>query len=162
MRNSSWLGQGCSGLCAQALAFTDILVSNSFQEPKLVGISFLERFQKSFETSLLRSIHCWLSQGYCRNWAVIDALATRLVTPLITKYPEILSELMRWGQSNDLWQRRTAVVGLVKLARKGQHLDAAYDLAEGLLGDKEDLIQKAVGWLLKEAGKTDSARLESF
>jgi 3-methyladenine DNA glycosylase AlkD len=146
----------------QALAFCDILISHSFHEPKAVGLSMLARFHRSFERSLLRSIESWLANGYCCNWAVIDALATLIVTPLIAKFPEYLPEVMLWGQSKDLWQRRTAVVGLVKLARKGQHLDAACDLAERLLDDEEDLVQKAVGWLLKEAGKTDSARLESF
>ena len=50
----------------------------------------------------------------------------------------------------------------VKIARTGEHLDVAYALAELLLDNKEDLMHKAVGWLLRDAGKTDAVRLESF
>jgi 3-methyladenine DNA glycosylase AlkD len=48
------------------------------------------------------------------------------------------------------------------MARKGERLDAAYGVAASLLGDREDLIHKAAGWLLREAGKTDSIKLETF
>ena len=58
--------------------------------------------------------------------------------------------------------RRTAVVPFVPLARKGRQLDAAYGVVLSLVDDREDLIHKACGWLLREAGKTDSGRLERF
>jgi 3-methyladenine DNA glycosylase AlkD len=53
-------------------------------------------------------------------------------------------------------------VALIPLARKGQALDLLYANAKRLHTDPEDLIQKAVGWALREAGKADSARLERY
>lgn len=61
-----------------------------------------------------------------------------------------------------MWVRRGSAVAFVPHARKGRLLDGAYAVAELLLGDDEDLIHKAVGWLLREAGKTDAGRLTRF
>jgi 3-methyladenine DNA glycosylase AlkD len=61
-----------------------------------------------------------------------------------------------------MWVRRASIVGLIPLARKGESLDLVYQIAKRLHADREDLIQKAVGWALREAGKTDPARLERY
>ena len=61
-----------------------------------------------------------------------------------------------------MWVRRASVVGLIPRARRGESLDLVYDIAGRLHGDQEDLIQKAVGWTLREAGKTDLPRLERY
>jgi hypothetical protein len=53
-------------------------------------------------------------------------------------------------------------VTFVPLARRGRHLDTACGVARRLLGDDEDVMHKAVGWLLREVGKTDRRRLERF
>jgi 3-methyladenine DNA glycosylase AlkD len=61
-----------------------------------------------------------------------------------------------------MWVRRASVVGLIPLARRGFALDLLYANARLLHGDDEDLIQKAVGWALREAGKADPGRLERY
>jgi 3-methyladenine DNA glycosylase AlkD len=61
-----------------------------------------------------------------------------------------------------MWVRRASVVALIPLMRKGAALDVLYDNAAVLHADREDLIQKAVGWALREAGKADARRLERY
>ena len=61
-----------------------------------------------------------------------------------------------------MWVRRASAVGLIPAVRRGIALDAAYQVASQLHGDREDLIQKAVGWMLREAGKADDRRLERY
>ena len=61
-----------------------------------------------------------------------------------------------------MWVRRASAVGLIPSVRRGLALDLAYDVAAGLHADQEDLIQKAVGWMLREAGKVDERRLERY
>jgi 3-methyladenine DNA glycosylase AlkD len=61
-----------------------------------------------------------------------------------------------------LWVRRAAAVSLTPLARRGENLDTAYSVATALLDSREDLMHKAVGWLLRECGKTDERKLEAF
>jgi len=67
-----------------------------------------------------------------------------------------------WTGSDNMWVRRGAAVAFVPLVRKKKHLATAYRIATRLLGDSEDLMHKAVGWLLREAGKSDMARLEKY
>ena len=68
---------------------------------------------------------------------------------------------MSWFSPNQ-WVRRGAAVAFVSLVGEEHFLDAAYEVATSLLDDKEDLIHKAVGWLLREAGKVDRDRLEAY
>ena len=66
------------------------------------------------------------------------------------------------ARHRSLWVRRASAVGVIPLVRRGKALALAYRIARRLHPDQEDLIQKAVGWMLREAGKTDPARLEAY
>jgi len=147
---------------SQVAEFCSIQLASDFIESKHLGIFLLARFRKQFAPSLLRSTHTWLNSNLCANWAVTDALCSVVISPLLKAHPELASNLLKWSRSKNLWVRRASAVSLVSLARKGQHLDLAYQIAEQLFSDKEDLSHKATGWLLREAGKTDAARLERF
>jgi len=146
----------------EAIHFCDALLRNRYLEPKGVGIMLLGRYRKHFQAQLLDKINTWLMENLCDNWAATDALAGRILAPLLSRYPELIAELQSWTGSENLWVRRSAAVGLVPLARKGQHLDAAYAVAESLFANREDLIHKAIGWLLREAGKKEPERLRAF
>ena len=61
-----------------------------------------------------------------------------------------------------MWVRRASIVALLPLVRQGGGVDLVYEIARRLHADREDLIQKAVGWALREAGKVDAARLERY
>jgi 3-methyladenine DNA glycosylase AlkD len=147
---------------ADACAFCDLLIHDQRQEAKTVGILLLARYHKTFEPELLAVFEGWLTQNLCANWALTDALGTFVIALLLRRFPALLPRLESWTQAENLWLRRAAAVALVPLARKGEHLDGAYAIAERLFPYPEDLIHKAVGWLLREAGKTDPARLQTF
>jgi 3-methyladenine DNA glycosylase AlkD len=146
----------------EALDFCDRLIRDPHLEAKMVGVELLGRYHRSFERSLLRVVEGWLSAGHCANWATVDDLAPRIITPLVERFPGLLRELRRWTTSGNLWIRRAAVVTLVRPARRGDLLDESYDFAQAMFGDREDLMHKCTGWLLREAGRTDQARLERF
>jgi 3-methyladenine DNA glycosylase AlkD len=147
---------------ADACAFADLLIHDPRQEAKTAGILLLARYHKSYVPELLDQFEQWLAQDHCSNWALTDALSTCVLALLLRRYPVLLPRLEQWTQAENLWLRRAAAVALVPLARKGEQLEAAYAIAERLLPYPEDLIHKAVGWLLREAGKPDSARLQAF
>jgi 3-methyladenine DNA glycosylase AlkD len=100
--------------------------------------------------------------NHCNNWASVDALCSWILAPLVQKFPDLIPTIKNWTTSPNLWLRRASAVSFVPLARKGQYLDTAYDIANALFKYPEDLIHKATGWLLREAGKTDPTRLEAF
>jgi len=144
------------------LIFTDSMIRSRYLEAKAVGVLLLSRYAKSYDGSLLATIHKWLATGHCSNWATTDLLSTTVLTELLRRYPHLLGSLAIWARSDSLWVRRAAAVSLILLARRGEHLNTAYTIAEALLDDGEDLMHKAVGWLLRECGKTDARRLEAF
>lgn len=147
---------------ADALDFTERMLGDRTIEGKTLGIELLGRFERSFEPALLARAERWLAANRCNNWALTDDLSIRVLGPLFRRSPALVRALGRWACSDNLWVRRAAAVSLVPLARRGRHLDAAYRVATTLLADQEDLVQKATGWLLREAGKTDPRRLEAY
>jgi 3-methyladenine DNA glycosylase AlkD len=146
----------------EALEFATILMADRCFEFKAVGIEVLARFERQFTPSLLPVLKCWLADGLAANWATTDSLCGALLGPLIVRHLALADRLGAWTRHRSLWVRRASVVGLIASARKGQALDRLYDNAERLHGDGHDLIQKAVGWSLREAGKTDMPRLERY
>jgi 3-methyladenine DNA glycosylase AlkD len=145
-----------------ALAFCDILIEKREMEAKNIGIFLLARYKKSFEESLLPNIERWLANDHCNNWAATDALCMEILAPLVRQHPVLIPKLKSWTVNKNLWVRRASVVGMLHCARRGEHLADVYAIAESLFKYPEDLIHKATGWVLREAGKSDSERLENF
>lgn len=145
-----------------ALAFAGTLIADRHLEVKSVGIEVLARYRRAFRPGLLATWKRWLAQNYSANWATTDAMCGVLIGPLIVAHPELGPRLRVWSRDRNMWVRRASIVGLIPRARHGESLDLVYEIAKRLHADREDLIQKAVGWALREAGKTDPARLERY
>jgi len=144
-----------------AVAFCRAMVRDPHLEARAVGFQTVAEFSDEAGPELLPQLRRWLERS-CGNWALVDNLAPSVVAPLLERHPEILPEIIAWTASSNLWLRRAAAVTMVPLVRQRKHLDRAYEIAKRLAGDTEDLMHKAVGWMLREAGKTDAARLERF
>ncbi len=147
---------------ADALAFCGLVLHDRQMEMKTLGMMMLSRYHRHFQENLLNRAHSWLKTDLCDNWALTDALCGLILSPLLEKFPGLVAKIKPWSKSSNLWVRRASVVALVKPARRGRYLDDAYQAATSLLSDREDLMHKAVGWLLREAGRADPARLESY
>ncbi len=146
----------------EATEFCGLMLANPFHEVRGLGILIFERYRKDFPRSIFGTIRGWLLADYCNSWALVDILCPNSVGALLLKYPDLVTEIKNWAESPNRWVRRASIVSFIKLARKSQYLDAVYDIARSHFGDADDLIQKASGWLLREAGKADSARLEKY
>jgi len=109
-----------------------------------------------------RRIKAWLAKDYCDNWAAVDILCPEALGWLIEKQPTLADEIYGWTGHRNRWVRRGSIVAFVTLARHGKFLDQAYRTAEAMFGTEDDLLQKATGWMLREAGKKDMHRLRSF
>jgi 3-methyladenine DNA glycosylase AlkD len=146
----------------EAIEFCDLLVRRREMELKNAGIFLLARYRKSFDKGLIRSVESWLANDHCANWAATDALCGEVLGPLVRQHPALTSKLKTWAGKRNLWLRRASAVGIIHSARRGEQLDDAYAIAESLFKYPEDLIHKATGWMLREAGKPDPDRLECF
>lgn len=145
-----------------AVAFADRLIRDDRFEVKGVAIETLAVFRRQFEPRLLPGWKRWLADDHAANWATTDSLCGSLITPLLLAHPELVDSVAAWTTHRNLWVRRAAAVSLVRLAARGLALDRAYGVATALLADDHDLIHKATGWLLREAGRTDRGRLERY
>lgn len=94
------------------------------------------------------------------NWDLVD-ISCRDVVGLYLLAVDDVSPLRRFARSRNMWERRIAIVSTWSFIREGK-LDITFELAETLLGDSHDLMHKATGWMLREAGKKDEIALERF
>jgi len=95
----------------------------------------------------------WIDK-YIDNWAKCDTFCNHVVGAFIDKYPKHIARLKIWAKSKNLWLRRAAAVSLIIPAKEGKFLKNIFEIADTLLNDKEDMVQKGYGWLLKEASRT--------
>ena len=146
----------------EAMAFAGALIEDRYLEAKSVGIEVVARYRRDFTPRLLPAWKRWLAHNHSANWATTDAMCGVLIGPLLLQQPALGARMRIWARDRNMWVRRASIVGLIQRARRGESLDLVYEIARRLHGDQEDLIQKAVGWALREAGKTDMVRLEHY
>jgi 3-methyladenine DNA glycosylase AlkD len=93
------------------------------------------------------------------SWDLVDLSGHHVVGGYLYDKPR--DELYRLARSPNWWERRLAIFATLHFVRKGD-LDDTFELAEILVDDEHDLVRKVVGGMLREAGKTDQARLLRF
>lgn len=145
-----------------AMTFADLLIVDRYLEVKSVGIEVVARYHRAFTPGLLPRWKRWLAGNHSANWATTDAMCGVLIGPLLATHPALLPRMRAWSRDRNMWVRRASIVGLIRPIREGLALDLAYEIAKRLHADDHDLIQKAVGWVLREAGKMNATRLERY
>ena len=138
-----------------------ILLRSKYHEHRLTGFFILcYKYQKARNSEKAKIIDFYLKHKHrANNWDLIDCVADKLLGKhIIDKDKSILYEL---AKSESLWDRRIAIITTFEFIRKGK-FDDTIKISEILLNDKHDLIQKAVGWMLREIGKRDEKELIKF
>lgn len=145
----------------EAVKACDLMLQAREHEIRAAGFLLLSGFKKMFNPDILEHASRWL-HSRLDNWALVDGFCMEITTSLINRYPAVEETLKEWSEDSCMWVRRAALVTLVAGARHGKRLNLVYQIAGEHFDDPEDLIHKAVGWLLREAGKADSGRLKQF
>lgn len=146
-----------------SLKDSEKFLQNEYHEVRLLALLILVlKFKDSKKDEIAQKeiIDIYLrNTKYINNWDFVDASAYKILgTYLIDKKRTILYEL---AKSENVWERRMAIVATLIFIRKGE-IDDTYMISKKLLKDSNSYIHKAVGWALREAGKKDSARLKLF
>jgi 3-methyladenine DNA glycosylase AlkD len=157
-----YLAQRAGWRLKDAVAFADLLMRDRHLEAKAVGLEVLARFRHDFTPDLLARCRQWLAKDYSSNWATTDEMCGVIIGPLLLEHPQLVPQLRDWSRHRNMWVRRASIVGLLKPMRVGNTVDLVYSIARRLHPDPNDLIHKAVGWALREAGKIDAVRLERY
>jgi len=146
------------------ISITDmkILIRSKYHEERFLGLIILvNKYSKTKDKKTINQLYkIYISSfKYINNWDLVDVTCPHVTGKyLIDKDRSIL---YKWAKSDDLWTKRIAIVSTFSFIRQND-LEDTFKIAEILLQDKHDLIHKAVGWMLREAGKRDLEKEEIF
>ncbi len=108
------------------------------------------RFSRQCTSCEFQLFERWIDR-YVHNWAHTDGVASWLLAACIENVPELRFALKPWTAAPNRWKRRASAVALLQEAKAGRHADYIFEIARLLLPDRDDMVEKGVGWLLKEA-----------
>ena len=140
---------------------TGRLLRSAFHEDRLLALLLLVRLYSRGDEALRERIYRLYLKNtrFINNWDLVDSSAEHIVGAHLWERPR--APLGRLAKSGDLWERRVAVMATFHFIKRGEFRETL-DLARALLSDQEDLIHKAVGWMLREVGKRDPEAEERF
>ncbi|NDV56879.1 DNA alkylation repair protein [Bacteroides sp. 519] len=130
----------------------DELWQSGYLEEAVIACIWAESLHKQYEPSDFSTFEYWV-HNYLTNWADCDTLCNHTIGNFMMMYPEYVARLKKWAISSNRWVKRAAAVTLIIPARKGLFLKDIFEIADILLLDKDDLVQKGYGWMLKAASE---------
>lgn len=133
------------------VALADALWRTPIHERRAAAIELLKAHAARLSPGDLPFLERLIRES--RTWALVDELAGVLVARMFVEHPEISSTLDRWARDDDFWVRRSALLAHLRRVRAGGALDGFADQADAMLEEREFFIRKAIGWVLREAGK---------
>ena len=139
------------------------LLESPIHEVRVGAVSIMDWQARSKKTSEGRKKELYSlyikRHDRINNWDLVDRSAPYVVGGYLSDKPRNI--LYKLARSKDVWKRRTAIVSTYYFIRQG-NVDETFSIAEILVNDAHDLINKAVGGWVREAGKKDRQRLLKF
>ena len=137
----------------EIFALCEELLASGYCEEAMVAANWVYYSREKYEASDVDIFEGWIEK-YIDNWAECDTFCNHAVGVFIEMYPKHIERLKIWAKSKNLWMRRAASVTLIIPARHGKFLGDIFQISDILLIDKEDLVQKGYGWMLKAASQS--------
>jgi 3-methyladenine DNA glycosylase AlkD len=137
------------------------LWQSGMMEESFIACNWSYNVRKSFELSDFVTFENWIND-YVNNWASCDTFCNHTVGALVEMHPELLSGLKRWATSENRWMKRASAVSLIIPAKQGKFLEDVFEIAGILLSDKDDMVQKGYGWMLKVASQAHRDEVFSY
>ena len=137
------------------------LWQSGYIEESFVACKWSYYLHEEYEPGDFEIFKKWINT-YVNNWASCDTLCNHTLGAFIEMYPEYLSRLKQFTHSDNRWLRRASAVSLIKPARKGKFLNDIFEIADMLLIDEDDLVQKGYGWMLKVASQSHQKDVHDY
>lgn len=137
------------------------LWQSGYLEESFVACNWSYNVREQYEPADFDVFERWINQ-YVNNWASCDTLCNHTVGEFIEKYPEYITRLKAFAYSDNRWVKRAAAVSLIIPARKGKFLSNIFEIANILLLDQDDLVQKGYGWMLKAASQANQQEVFDY
>ncbi len=144
----------------EILEIADALWRGGILEERSLAILLLAKFERHLERRHWRHFDTYVDS--LSNWGETDGLCGYVLAPLLEREPRLLTRLKPWTRSRNRWRRRAAAVALVPAVRRGGHHELAYAICDRLADDRDDLVEKGVGWLLKEMSRTQPQSVADY
>jgi 3-methyladenine DNA glycosylase AlkD len=138
------------------LRVADKLFAGRVLEEKVFAVFLLEKMTEEFDDAEFRLFESWLPR--ISSWADHDGLVHYLIAPMVASKPDRTARVFRWAKSPERWHRRAACVALIQGTRRKMFFSEIRRLSDLLLSDEDDMVQKGLGWLLRETAKADAKR----
>ena len=151
-----------SELCKpEIFSLCEELYRSDYTEEAFVVSFWLPNYIEHLEPNDLATFKIWIDK-YINNWAKCDGFCNHTIGDIIRRYPQVLGEVKTWAKSGNRWLRRASAVSLIVPAKKGDFLDEALEITDVLLTDKDEMVQKGYGWLLKEESRTHQKEIFDY
>jgi len=138
------------------LQVADQLFSGRILEEKVFAVFLLQKLTDNFRDPEFQLLESWLAR--ISSWADHDGLVHSLIAQMVVAKPSRTKSVFRWAKSKDRWHRRAACVALIQGTRRRMFRQEVQRLTALLLADEDDMVQKGLGWLLRETAKFDAKR----
>jgi 3-methyladenine DNA glycosylase AlkD len=133
----------------EILEICELLHLGTKYEEHGIAFSWAGKLGGKLEPADFSILERWLKK-YVSNWAACDTFCGGAVGEFLLRFPQFLPKVQKWAGSKNRWLRRASAVALILAAKQELYLPEAYKTADILLEDKDDIVQKGYGWLLKE------------
>lgn len=140
----------------------EVILEKGWHEERLCALLMLvEKFKAGNEAEKKKIFDFYLAHTkHINNWDLVDVTTPQIVGGFLERKSKAV--LVKLAKSQDLWEKRIAILGTFWDIQEG-NCEMAFKISRMLLGDKHDLIHKAVGWMLRECGKNcGEKKLEEF
>lgn len=137
------------------------LWKSGYIEESIIACHWSYYIHNKYEPEDLIIFEKWVNK-YVNNWASCDTLCNHTIGGFLEMYPGYLPKLKNWAKSENRWMRRASAVSLIIPARKGKFLAEILEIANILLLDKDDLVQKGYGWMLKVASQSHQKEIFDY
>lgn len=137
------------------------LLKSGYTEEAWIAYEWAYLLKKQSEPEDFKIFEKWVT-NYVSNWAECDTFCNHAIGTFVDKYPEFVDKLKAWTNSKNRWVKRASAVTLILPARAGKFLKEAFEISDNLLLDKDDMVQKGYGWLLKEESRKHSKEVFDY
>lgn len=145
----------------EIFAMNEIFWQSGMIEESFVACEWTYALRKQFQPDDFKLFKHWI-ENYISNWASCDTFCNHSLAEFVMMYPEYAEELKTFAKSENRWMRRAAAVTFIIPARKGLFHPIIFEIADLLLLDADDLVQKGYGWMLKAASQADQQKVFEY
>lgn len=145
----------------QIFVLCDRLWRSKYIEESLLACEWTYALRKAYSPGDFAVFQRWVGRNVT-NWASCDTLCNHTVGTFLEMFPKYLPRLRTWARSRNRWMRRASAVSLIVPARKGLFLEEIFRIADILLEDHDDMVQKGYGWMLKVASKPHLREVHAY